>query len=98
MKEAYASFLLWQRKRDQRIAEGFVVFVAAACCDHDELLARRFPLKGHRRGVSAAREFRNPKLFARIFIKRPEAAVIRRSDENQAARRHNRTTDIRRAG
>src|SRR5262245_48447819 len=87
-----------QAERYQRVAEGFVVFVAATRRDYDELFARSFPIKGHRRGVSARREFRDPKLLACLFIKRPEAAVIRGGDENQSARRHNRTTEIRRAG
>ena len=44
--------------------------------------------------MSAPWEFRNPKLFARFFIKRAEAAVIGRGDANQTARRDNGATEV----
>src|SRR5262249_61264436 len=60
-----------QTERDQRVAEGFVVFVAAARSDHDELFARSFPLKGHRRGVCAQREFPDSRHLYCVFMQRP---------------------------
>src|SRR5207302_4628360 len=49
---------------------------------------------GHGIGMAAGRQFHVPHYSTRRFINRPEMLVLGGADENHAAARHQRATDI----
>src|SRR5579872_844694 len=88
---------LRQCERHYRIGAAFIAQkTSTGSCDNDVLLAV-FAHERYGSGVGACINFRNPKFLASFGVEGAETAVVSNTDEDQAAGRCYRTTQIRAA-
>src|SRR5579859_898026 len=87
-----------QRKSVQCVGNIFAEISAAASGNHHKLLASIPAVKSHGGCESTRLEPGFPRTFPCVSVKRPETAVTRPADKNQATRSHHCATEIRSAG
>lgn len=86
-----------QGERDQRIALLFFSHLrVTACRDHNVLLAAGQAIR-HGRGVRACRQIGAPEFFSAVSIEGAKVRIDRAGNENQPARRHNRSSQAQRS-
>src|SRR4249920_657569 len=61
--------------------------------DHDQLTLLRVVVIGHRRCLAARGQASLPQLFARLDVKCAQVVVHRSANEDQSARRHDRSEE-----
>src|SRR5215831_15480140 len=86
---------LWQRVRDQGIAEVFVVLITPTGGDDDELFPGLPAFESHRRGETTRWQLCDPQFLAGVFVKGTKSPIIGCANEHQTASGDHRATNVR---